>query len=54
MEKHSRFASLNVPPGLYLLLIFLVPISMMFVYSFRAGISGVAHDTFTLANYHNL
>lgn len=51
MDKRRRFASLIGPPGIYLLLIFLVPIGVMFIYSFRSGISGAAHDTFTLANY---
>jgi spermidine/putrescine transport system permease protein len=51
MEKRNRFASLIGPPGLYLFLIFLLPMGVMFVYSFRLGISGIAHDTFTLANY---
>jgi spermidine/putrescine transport system permease protein len=36
---------------LYLFLMFLLPIGVMLIYSFRAGISGVAHDTFTLKNY---
>jgi spermidine/putrescine transport system permease protein len=51
MEKRRRFGSLIGPPSLYLLLIFLLPMGVMFVYSFRAGITGQAHDTFTLANY---
>ena len=51
MEHRSRFASLIGPPSLYLFLIFLMPMGLMLVYSFRAGISGEAHDTFTLANY---
>ncbi len=53
MENRGRFVSLIGPPGLYLFLFFLAPLGVMFVYSFRAGISGVAHDTFTLANYQN-
>ncbi len=53
MEKRRRFASLIGPPSLYLLLIFLLPMGVMFVYSFRAGISGAAHDTFTFANYQD-
>jgi spermidine/putrescine transport system permease protein len=53
MDKRRRFASLIGPPGIYLLLIFLVPIGVMFIYSFRSGISGAAHDTFTLANYQS-
>jgi spermidine/putrescine transport system permease protein len=51
MENRRRFASLIGPPSLYLFLFFLMPLGVMFIYSFRAGISGVAHDTFTLANY---
>ncbi len=51
MENRSRFASLIGPPSLYLFLMFLLPIGVMLVYSFRAGISGAAHDTFTLKNY---
>lgn len=53
MENRSRFATLIGPPSLYLFLIFLLPMGLMFVYSFRAGISGEAHDTFTLANYQS-
>jgi spermidine/putrescine transport system permease protein len=53
MERRGRFASLIGPPGLYLLLLFILPLGVMFVYSFRAGISGTAHDTFTLINYRN-
>jgi spermidine/putrescine transport system permease protein len=51
MKNRSRFASLIGPPSLYLFLLFLLPMGVMFIYSFRAGISGAAHDTFTLANY---
>lgn len=53
MENRSRFATLIGPPSLYLFLIFLLPMGLMFIYSFRAGISGEAHDTFTLANYQS-
>jgi spermidine/putrescine transport system permease protein len=53
MDKRRRFASLIGPPGLYLFLVFLLPLGVMFLYSFRAGISGAAHDTFTLANYQS-
>lgn len=53
MENRSRFASLIGPPGLYLFMIFLLPMGVMFVYSFRAGITGAAYDTFTLANYQH-
>ncbi len=53
MENRRRFASLIGPPSFYLFLFFLMPLGVMFIYSFRAGISGVAHDTFTLANYQS-
>ncbi len=53
MENRNRFTSLIGPPSLYLFLFFLLPMGLMFVYSFRAGISGTAHDTFTLANYQS-
>lgn len=38
-------------PSLYLLLLFLLPLVIMAVYSFRGGISGDAYHTFTLENY---
>jgi spermidine/putrescine transport system permease protein len=53
MESRRRFVSLIGPPGLYLFLLFLLPLGVMLIYSFRGGISGVAHDTFTLANYQS-
>ncbi len=53
MENRRRFAFLIGPPSLYLFLLFLLPMGVMFVYSFRAGITGAAHDTFTLANYRD-
>lgn len=53
MENRRRFASLIGPPSLYLFLLFLLPLGLMFVYSFRAGITGPAHDVFTLDNYRS-
>ncbi|MCJ7723469.1 MAG: ABC transporter permease [Anaerolineales bacterium] len=53
MENRRRFVSLIGPPSLYLFLLFLLPLGFMLVYSFRAGISGEAHDTFTLDNYRS-
>lgn len=38
-------------PSLYLLLLFLLPLVIMAIYSFRGGISGDAYHTFTLENY---
>jgi spermidine/putrescine transport system permease protein len=51
MENRSRFLQLIGPPGVYLFLLFLLPLGMMTLYSFRSGISGPAHDIFTLNNY---
>jgi len=53
MENRRRFVSLFGPPSLYLFLLFLLPLGLVLVYSFRAGISGEAHDTFTLDNYRS-
>jgi len=53
MENRRRFVSLIGPPSLYLFLLFLLPLGLVLVYSFRAGISGEAHDTFTLDNYRS-
>lgn len=51
MEHRGRVAVLAGMPGLYLLLLFLLPLLIMAVYSFRGGISGEAYQTFTLENY---
>lgn len=51
MEHRGRVAVLAGMPGLYLLLLFLLPLVVMAIYSFRGGISGEAYTTFTLENY---
>lgn len=51
MEHRSRVATLAGVPCLYLLLLFLLPLVIMAIYSFRGGISGDAYHTFTLENY---
>ncbi|MCB9419619.1 MAG: ABC transporter permease [Ardenticatenaceae bacterium] len=51
MEKRSRLALLIGPPGLYLLILFLLPLGIMAVFSFRAGTIGDAQYVFTLENY---
>jgi spermidine/putrescine transport system permease protein len=51
MEKRSRLAILIGPPSLYLLVLFLLPLGIMVVFSFRAGTIGDARSLFTLDNY---
>lgn len=53
MKDRSKFTSLIGPPSLYMLLLFILPMGVMFVYSFRAGTAGPAHDVFTLENYRS-
>lgn len=51
MENRSRFTTLIMPPATYLFLLFLLPLGVMLVFSFRAGTTGAAHNIFTLNNY---
>lgn len=51
MESRRRTLALIGPPGLYLLLLFLLPLGIMAVFSFRAGTFGDARHVFTLDNY---
>lgn len=51
MENRSRVATLVGPPALYLLLLFILPIGIMAVFSFRAGTIGESSQQFTLDNY---
>jgi spermidine/putrescine transport system permease protein len=53
MESRRRIAVLMTPPGLWMLVLFLAPLLAMLLFSFRAGTSGAARDTWTLANYVN-
>jgi len=51
MENRSRAATLVGPPALYLFLLFILPIGIMAVFSFRAGTIGESSQQFTLDNY---
>jgi len=51
MENRSRAGSLVGLPALYLVLLFLLPLGIMAVFSFRAGTIGEASRHFTLDNY---
>jgi len=53
MKKIGRSAFLIGPPSLYLFILFLVPLGVMLLYSFRAGTTGPSHDVFTLDNYRD-
>jgi spermidine/putrescine transport system permease protein len=53
VERRRRIAVLMTPPSLWMLVLFLAPLTAMLLFSFRAGTSGAARDTWTLANYAN-
>jgi spermidine/putrescine transport system permease protein len=53
MESRRRIAVLMTPPSLWMLVLFVAPLLAMLLFSFRAGTSGAARDTWTLANYAN-
>lgn len=51
MENRSRITTLMLPPVLWLVLLFIVPLGIMAVFSFREGSFGDARERFTLENY---
>jgi spermidine/putrescine transport system permease protein len=51
MENRSRAAYLVGPPAVYLFLLFILPLGIMAVFSFRAGTVGAASQQYTLDNY---
>lgn len=51
MEKRGRIAALVLPPSVYLLLLFVLPLGIMAVFSFRAGTIGAERHILTLDNY---
>ncbi len=51
MENRSRAAYLVGPPAVYLLFLFILPLGIMAIFSFRAGTIGAASQQFTLDNY---
>ncbi len=51
MENRSRAATVIAPPAIYLLLLFILPLGIMAVFSFRAGTIGAISQQFTLDNY---
>ena len=51
MENRKRIAILMGPPALFLGFLFVLPLAIMAVYTFRAGTFGAEREVFTLANY---
>lgn len=51
MENRKRIAILMGPPALFLLFLFVLPLAIMAVFTFRAGSFGAEREVFTLDNY---
>ena len=51
MKQRQRFLTLIGLPSIYLLLLFIIPLGLMAIFSFRAGTTGAARDVFTFDNY---
>lgn len=51
MENRKRIAILMGPPALWLIFLFLLPLGIMALYTFRAGTFGEAREVFTLKSY---
>lgn len=51
MENRKRIAILMGPPALFLLFLFVLPLAIMAVFTFRAGSFGAEREMFTLDNY---
>lgn len=51
MENRKRLAILMGPPALWLFLLFVLPLGIMALYTFRSGTFGAEREVFTLDNY---
>lgn len=51
MENRSRITILMLPPVVWLFVLFIVPLAIMAVFSFRAGTFGAEREQFTVENY---
>lgn len=51
MESRSRLAFLITPPALWILVLFILPLGIMVLYTFRGGSFGAESNTYTLDNY---
>jgi spermidine/putrescine transport system permease protein len=53
MENRSRITVLVSPPAILLFILFLLPLGIMALFSFRLGTLGEARDIFTLDHYRD-
>ena len=53
MRTHFRSLLLMAPPGATIFLLFVLPMAVMVIFSFRAGSFGAQREIFTLANYQS-
>jgi len=53
MRTHFRSLLLMAPPGATIFLLFVLPMAVMVLFSFRAGSFGAQREIFTLANYQS-
>lgn len=51
MENRKRVAILMGPPVLFLIFLFVLPLAIMAVFTFRSGMLGAERNVFTLDNY---
>ena len=51
MESRTRAAFLITPPALWILVLFILPLGIMILFSFRAGSFGAESSVLTLDNY---
>lgn len=51
MKNSRRFLTLIGLPSIYLFLLFILPVGLMVIFSFREGTTGAARDSFTLDHY---
>ncbi len=51
MESRTRVAFLITPPVLWILVLFILPMGIMILFSFRSGSFGAGSDVLTLENY---
>jgi spermidine/putrescine transport system permease protein len=51
MKNRQRFFTLIGLPSIYLFLLFILPMGLMVIFSFRGGTTGAARNVFTLNNY---
>ena len=52
-QRRIRLAVLMIPPSVWLLILFVAPLLVMALYTFRAGSFGVEKNIFTLQNYQD-